>query len=1010
MYGFFLKGDLSKLQNTVDETLNRVAAGRMNFKALSPYVMTTYTKVGHASSTVPVDKNKGWITEVDIITWIMVGQMDKAGKLNHVYWYPCHIFVDDCMALINGRELFGYPKYQCEYEIPELGAEPLRCAVSAKGFQPFSPDTQAAMHPLLEINAVSKINPHRPVKNFLDFLIQAFELLKSIPDFLNMDLAACEEVISLLFKPRTDQIFLKQFPDSSGEKAVYQALIAAPAIVDTLHSGALLGYEYQATLHPYASFPLDQTLGLPIGVSPVILPFNLYFDFTVTPGEELVDNSQIQPEKIAILGGGVASMTTAFFLTSQSNWQEKYDITVYQMGWRLGGKGASGRNAEYGQRIEEHGLHIWFGFYENAFAMIKEAYQAMDRPPGAPLATWQEAFKPHDFIVLAEHLGIDWKMWPIDFPHLPGTPGDGSEAITLWQAVVAMCGWINKWLSDIRNIHQQGGGTTSFSLPGQHENWLQRLALAVGQDVDMLSGDIEKIVQSMHSFATDMSDNLAEHSGPERILLGQTMKGVKAWLDGEILLKLDSSDELRRLYICADLGIAVLCGMLEDGVFENGFDVINDLDFRTWLTKHGANVPVTVDSAPIRGFYDLVFAYEGGDYDKPNIEAGTILRAMIRIGICYKGSIMYKMQAGMGDAVFTPFYQVLKKRGVKFNFFHKVEALLPEDNSVGEIRLTRQVDLVSDDYDPFVIVKDLACWPSTPNFSQIAPLQAELLKTHNVNLESNWSNWSVLYEETFKKPLPQVVLKKGIDFDRIVFGISIASVPQLCSKLLEQSPAFKISTDKVQTVVTQAYQLWLNRDLKQMGWTDCPEGQEPVLSGFTEPYDTWAPMDQLLCREDWPLPLSPKNVSYFCSAMPINSFPPATDYSFPSRCLEQAKEGAINQLETSITALWPNAGSPGAFKWDWLVDSSEATGRARFDSQYWRANIDPSERYVLSVVGSTAYRIATDESGFSNLYLTGDWIKTGLNAGCVEAAVMAGMQASRAISGYPVIIKGETDF
>ena len=69
------------------------------------------------------------------------------------------------------------------------------------------------------------------------------------------------------------------------------------------------------------------------------------------------------PEKIAILGTGVAALTSAFYLTDQPNWQEKYDITVYQMGWRAGGKGASGCNAEYGERIEEHGLHIWFGFY-----------------------------------------------------------------------------------------------------------------------------------------------------------------------------------------------------------------------------------------------------------------------------------------------------------------------------------------------------------------------------------------------------------------------------------------------------------------------------------------------------------------------------------------------------------------------------------------------------------------------------------------------------------------------
>ncbi len=1012
MYGFFVKGELAKLQCTVDDTLNQVAAGRMQFKVLSRYVMVTFTRVGHASSTAPVDRDKGWITEIDIITWVMVGKMDAHGKLAYVYWYPCHTFVDDGMALINGRELFGYPKYLCEYDIPEPGADPLRCAVSAKGFQPFSPDTKIAMHPLLEINAVKKEDPHRPIKDFFDLLTQAFALLKSMPDFLNMDVAGWEDVISLLLKPRTDQIFLKQFPDSAGEKAVYQALVAAPANVDAVHSGALLGYEYTATLHPFASFPLDQTLGLPLGECPAILPFNLRFDFTVTPGEELVDNSQVAPEKIAILGGGVGSMTTAFYLTSQPGWQNKYDITIYQMGWRLGGKGASGRNAQYGQRIEEHGLHIWFGFYENAFAMIKQAYAALGRPSEAPLATWQDAFKPHDFIVLAEEINGAWKTWPLSFPALPGIPGEGSESISLWQVAVALLGWLKKWLSDIRAVQRPGKAVAPLSTPGRYADWLHRLADEVKLDVAALGADITDMADALHAFVKGMPDTLHEHTPVQRTLLAHALRDIKRRLEQDVGAELDTNDTLRRLFICVDLGATLLLGMLEDGVFEHGFDVINDQDFRAWLTKHGANRKLSVNSAPVRGFYDLVFAYEGGDPAKPNIEAGTMLRAMMRIALCYKGSIMYKMQAGMGDTIFTPMYQVLKARGVKFRFFHKVEELLPDGDTVGEIRLTRQVmvNAGDDHYDPLVYVKGLACWPSTPNFSQLAPPQAALLQAGNVNLESHWGNWPELYKRTFGKPLPQLTLKKGRDFDRIVFGISIGSVPQLCPRLLAQSATLQTATERVQTVVTQAYQVWLNQDLTQMGWTDQPNGEQPVLSAFTEPYDTWAPMDQLLCREDWPAPLKPRNVSYFCSAMPMDSFPPPTDHGFPARCAEQAKQDAIAQLNQSVTALWPKAGGPGAFKWEWLIDPNQAGGQARFDSQYWRANVDPSERYVMSVVNSTRHRIATDGSGFSNLYMTGDWIKTGLNAGCVEAAVMAGMQASRAMTGYPEVIKGETDF
>jgi hypothetical protein len=78
-------------------------------------------------------------------------------------------------------------------------------------------------------------------------------------------------------------------------------------------------------------------------------------------------------------------------------------------------------------------------------------------------------------------------------------------------------------------------------------------------------------------------------------------------------------------------------------------------------------------------------------------------------------------------------------------------------------------------------------------------------------------------------------------------------------------------------------------------------------------------------------------------------------------------------------------------------------------AQHLRANIDPCGLSVMSVRNSTAARLTADGSGFSNLYLAGDWLRTGLNAGCVECATMGGMQASRAISGWPVVIRGEQD-
>ena len=83
--------------------------------------------------------------------------------------------------------------------------------------------------------------------------------------------------------------------------------------------------------------------------------------------------------------------------------------------------------------------------------------------------------------------------------------------------------------------------------------------------------------------------------------------------------------------------------------------------------------------------------------------------------------------------------------------------------------------------------------------------------------------------------------------------------------------------------------------------------------------------------------------------------------------------------------------------------------QARLDAQYFRVNVDPSELYVQSVPGSTQYRLTADGSGFDNLFLAGDWLRTGINAGCVEAATMGGLQAARAISGRDIPIVGERD-
>ena len=130
--------------------------------------------------------------------------------------------------------------------------------------------------------------------------------------------------------------------------------------------------------------------------------------------------------RVAILGGGMAGLATAWRL-SEPGWRDELEsITVYQRGWRLGGKGASSRGAN--GRIEEHGLHLWLGYYDNSFRLLRECCAELDRPatdPDAPIRTWRDAMIPSGTVGLEDRRADGWHHWLGQFTTndlLPGEP------------------------------------------------------------------------------------------------------------------------------------------------------------------------------------------------------------------------------------------------------------------------------------------------------------------------------------------------------------------------------------------------------------------------------------------------------------------------------------------------------------------------------------------------------------------------------------------------------------
>lgn len=724
--------------------------------------------------------------------------------------------------------------------------------------------------------------------------------------------------------------------------------------------------------------------------------------------------------KIAILGGGVGAITAAFELTdpdNPGNKQENYDVTVYQLGWRLGGKCASGRSVEgdHPRRIEEHGLHLWFGSYDNAFKLIRKCYKELNRPAGAPLAKWEQAFRKRSTTVLMEYVNGKWLGWRHDWKEDDKDPG-----ATIKQSDNNIAKRLQDWVQ--KNSATKGTYNVLVNFTDRAKGSPASIATRVAywwigafyhahlrwpwfREVEIRLTDIARI-----------------------FMLG-FWKFVQ-W-------RTPHDNRWRRLWIMLHFGYAAFRGGVMEDLVGKGYERLNNQDFRQWLMTYALDDGgLMVNSAWMYGLYDACFAYKRGDNTKapgdkfpPNasLAAGTALCIGLRQLMVSKGSVCWEMQAGTADTIFAPMYQVLKARGVKFEFFSRVTAIHADKphGSIDRIDISRQATVIpaqrnAGGYNPLIDVYVdlnrvspgetpggsgiLPCWPSAPLYDQL--VEGARLKAKNVDLEAFCYDW---------QDVEQSSLKLGEDFDKVVLGISLGALPYICTDLIDKSTKWQAMVRNLQTTRTMGVQLWLQPTLPELGWQSAPS---PILGALDAgSLNTWADMKHLLPCEVWASNPAPQSLAYFCGPMrddqiALTPYGPKEPHT-PND--QQIKDQyvittATDLLNNIVHNLWPQAvddaggKTPRQFKWDKLVGivSPGPTGQARLNTQWVRANIAPSERYVLSVQSDQNFRLPSySPEEFDNLYLAGDWTDNRMNVGCVEAATMSGMLASFDLSGYP---------
>lgn len=696
--------------------------------------------------------------------------------------------------------------------------------------------------------------------------------------------------------------------------------------------------------------------------------------------------------KVVVLGGGVGAMTAALRLTATPELRARYDVTVHQLGWRLGGKGASGRNPDQGWRIEEHGLHVWFGFYDNALRLMIDTYAELGAgspPEPGVFASFEDAFHPCRTIALYDRTASgDWQGAALTWPDR-GTPGSGAPLPTFWEVVVMALDLFALQWSALVARHPELGKVLPG--PGPVPPWMHLLGSWFGHSVESL---LASLLQFAKLQATGQGALPLKVVAEEA--LAEVLLGVRDVLWEVVALPQRDHVEVRMAFQAFDIMAATVHGLVHDGVLDHpdGLHKLDGYELSDWLlahhlTKHSHGATPPERAPALRALYDVAFGYLDGDVTKPDIAAGTAINDLLRLGFTYHGSLAFKMQGGMGDTVFTPMHKLLVRRGVTFEFFSAVTALHvdPVHGRIGSIDVVRQVATIGDaPYDPYVTVHGLDCWPSEPDWAQLVDGAAH--RAAGVDFELDLD------------PLGGTprTLHAGKDFDEVVLGISIGA---LCSKpgtpghvdvseLAQHAPRFAAALDHAEVVRTQAFQLWLADDTSaDLGY---PFGEHSVAGCFVEPLDTYCDMTHLLAHEDW-TDRKVTSIAYFCGVL---------DHRAETHAAATARVRANMQAfcEDDLTGLWPAAGTAkgsGPLAWDRLACGPGLTDSHRLDDQYWRANTHGTELYVLTPQGTVEHRLPSGDTGFANLVAAGDWTRNGIDGGCVEAAAVSGIDAANAI-------------
>lgn len=688
--------------------------------------------------------------------------------------------------------------------------------------------------------------------------------------------------------------------------------------------------------------------------------------------------------RVLIVGGGIAGLTAAYELTRTPEARARWDVEIVEMGHRFGGRLASAHRSDRWGRNEEHGLHVWFGFYDNTFRMAEQVYRAWRRPEGHPYENIWDALRPIHHSDHAFPQDDGYEFLRSHHPRNCDRPGKQNarstlgRVTTLLDAARSVPRTARAWLRGASElpVRRSRVGASIFPPPGR-EATVRRVA-----------AHVDRIVARLERMAKDGSpaDRVARGADVERAL-GR----VHRPLADAATACLGRGPLHRELGFALDVILAVTRAMLapEHGILEDGdLDRVSRFELRELLARHGAHEETLRASRLLASLYDMPFAYEGGHRDRPVLEASTALRFAIRIVGGYKHAIAYLLRAGAGETLIAPLYEVLAARGVRFRPFHRLEGVAVDRRSQLSGMTFVRCARTKGTYQPLVTRDGLSGLRAEPDFDQL--VDGDALRRRGVDFHSRFGD---------RGETARVTLSVGVDFDDVILALPLGCVAadgdghSPVAAWLDHHPPARRCLERLHLVPTVAAQLWLDGAPRSHGLED------RAVVTWDAPYSVFCDMSPVIAREGWGA-RGPQTSLYLCGAHPLESHRARSSDLEARRRDSATARGELERLVGSAHARRAFGGVASLH-----VPDGE---RDPYAAQYARANVEPWDLADLPLPGADAVRLEASDTGLRNMSLAGAWVRTHVNTTSIEAAVSSGLAAARALGAHVQPILGES--